>query len=199
MLEGRKPAYNRFLLPLARPLLTMGLHPNHVTLIGLCFFCVAGWLSYSGIWIAAAAALIIGSFCDGLDGLLARLGGRQTAFGALFDSTCDRLTEIVLLFGLLGFYHSHAATSLHAPGILLCYTAITLSLMVSYVKARCEGAGIACTGGLLQRPERLILLGLGLLAGPAAMVWILGLLSALAGFTMVQRLAAARKAAHNPS
>ena len=199
MLEGLKPAYTRFLLPLARPLLAMGLRPNHVTLIGLCFFCIAGWFSYSGIWIVAAVALIIGSACDGLDGLLARLGGKKTSFGALFDSTCDRLTEIALLFGLLGFYLSHTATPLHNPGILLCYAAITLSLMVSYVKARCEGAGIACTGGLLQRPERLILLGLGLIAGPVAMVWIIGLLSALAGFTVVQRLAAARKAARKPS
>jgi CDP-diacylglycerol--glycerol-3-phosphate 3-phosphatidyltransferase len=188
MLERLKPAYNCLLSPIAHICSKLGLRPNHLSLTGLVLFSLAGWFVYRGRWIPAAAAIVLGSACDGLDGLLARLDNKKTAFGAVLDSACDRLTEIVLLLGLLGFYLTRSPAPMLAPGIVLCYTAVTLSLMVSYVKARAEGMGIACTTGLLQRPERIILIGAGLLAGPAAMVWILGALSALAGITVVQRM-----------
>ena len=197
MLEGLKPAYNRLLSPTARLLIRLGLRPNHLTLTGLIMFCIAGWFASRGHWIFAVVSMVIGSGCDGLDGLLARLTNKRTAFGAVLDSVCDRLTEIVLFFGLLCFYLTRSPVPLHDKGILFCYTAITLSLMVSYVKARCEGMGVACSGGLLQRPERLIVLGLGLLCGPAVMVWLLAGLSALAGITMVQRCTIAGRNAKN--
>jgi CDP-diacylglycerol--glycerol-3-phosphate 3-phosphatidyltransferase len=187
MMEGLKPAYNRLLLPIARLFIRLRIRPNHLTMAGLLLFCAAGWFVFRGRWMGAAAFVVAGSACDGLDGLCARLANTKTAFGAILDSTFDRLTEIVLLLGLLGFYLVRSPIRLHGPGIVLCYTAVTLSLMVSYVRARCEGMGVACPGGVLQRPERLIALGLGLLAGPVVMVWILGGLSALAGFTVGQR------------
>ncbi len=195
MLERLKPAYNRLLSPIAHICIRLNLRPNHLTIIGLILFSLAGWFVYRGRWISAAAAVVLGSACDGLDGLLARLNNKKTEFGAMLDSACDRLTEIVLLLGLSCFYLTISPSPLHDLGIVFCYTAVTLSLMVSYVKARAEGMGIACTTGLLQRPERIILIGVGLLAGPRAMVWILGGLSALAGITVVQRITRAYRIA----
>jgi len=197
MIERLKPAYNRLLVPIALQFVKLVLRPNYLTLTGVMLFSISGWFVFRGHWAFAAGVVVIGSTADGLDGLLARLSNKKTLFGAILDSVCDRFTEIVLLFGLLGFYLARSPAPLHGKGILFCYTAITLSLMVSYVKARCEGMGITCSGGLLQRPERLILLGLGLLFGPTVMVWILGSLSALAGITVLQRVTLAYRNAGN--
>jgi len=185
MLEPLKPLYNTTLRPLARLFMAMGLHPNHITFAGLIFFIGAGAAAAFGRWSLSLVLAIVGSLMDGLDGLLAREGGKQSRFGAIFDSTCDRLTEMALICGLMLFFLGSDSAR---TGVPLCFLALCGSVMVSYVKARCEGADIPCKGGLMQRPERLILLCAGLLAGPVAMVWILGILAFLSLVTMIQRL-----------
>jgi CDP-diacylglycerol--glycerol-3-phosphate 3-phosphatidyltransferase len=148
------------------------------------------------MWATACIVTIAGSLFDGFDGVVARESNQKSTFGAILDSSCDRLTEILLLFGILGYFLTSLAASLdrvffslalRSWGILFCYSAITLSLMVSYIKARCEGAGVSCNRGLLQRPERIILLCAGLLLGPPSMVWILCTISILAAITIMQR------------
>lgn len=185
MLEPLKPLYNTTLRPLARLFMAMGLHPNHVTLAGLLLFIGAGAAVAFDRWTLSLILTVAGSLMDGLDGLLAREGGKQSRFGAIFDSTCDRLTEMALICGLMLFF---LGSNMARTGVPLCFAALCGSVMVSYVKARCEGADITCKGGLMQRPERLILLGVGLIAGPVAMVWILGTLAFFSLFTMIQRL-----------
>jgi CDP-diacylglycerol--glycerol-3-phosphate 3-phosphatidyltransferase len=123
---------------------------------------------------------------DGLDGVLARESGKKTVFGAVLDSSCDRLTEIALFLGILIFYLK--GNPADHTGVILCFAGISGSIMVSYIKARCEGAGLPCKGGILQRPERIVLLSIGLLTGPNVMLWILSGLNILAWFTVVQRL-----------
>ena len=186
MLEGLKPFYNGLLRPFARFLSRLGVYPNHLTLLGLCLFVTAGWMSGRGKWVWALFMVIAGSLMDGLDGVVARESGKKTVFGAILDSSCDRLTEIFLILGILVYYLK--TPQINIPGVVACFTGICGSVMVSYVKARCEGAGVACKRGLLQRPERLILLSIGLLAGPQTMIWILLGISALATFTVIQRL-----------
>jgi CDP-diacylglycerol--glycerol-3-phosphate 3-phosphatidyltransferase len=107
-------------------------------------------------------------------------------FGAIFDSTCDRITEIVWIGGICAFYGTH--TSYGPQGVYLCFAALSGSLMVSYVKARAEGAGIPCPGGILQRPERIIILAVAQLAGPVIMLWGLGLIAVVGYVTVFQRL-----------
>jgi CDP-diacylglycerol--glycerol-3-phosphate 3-phosphatidyltransferase len=196
VLENLKPLYNNILRPLVRPLVAAGVHPNHLTLAGLVLFAAAGWFVYSGQWMIALVLVIAGSLLDGLDGVVAREAGKKSVFGAILDSSCDRLTEIFLIGGVLGYLLSAPIISFHKPfltlslrawGIVFCYTSITMSLMVSYVKARCEGAGVSCHRGIMQRPERLILLGAGLLLGSRAMIFILGGLSILGAITVVER------------
>jgi CDP-diacylglycerol---glycerol-3-phosphate 3-phosphatidyltransferase len=186
MLENLKPFYNAALNPVARLFARINLHPNVITVLGVAVSSVAGYFCATGNWYAAALIVFAGSCLDGLDGLVARQTGKSTAFGAVLDSCCDRVTEASWFFGILYFY-------LHRPaygnaGIYLAFLAMAGSFMVSYVRARCEGANIACKKGLLQRPERIVVLVVCLLAGPVVMTWGLGLLSLVAYGTMVQRL-----------
>jgi CDP-diacylglycerol---glycerol-3-phosphate 3-phosphatidyltransferase len=196
MIEGFKPRFNDFLRPMAAPLARVGIHPNHLTIAGVLFFIGGAVLAQKGAWKLSLLLVLIGGLLDGLDGVLARETNRKSAFGAILDSSCDRLTEIFLLFGVLGFFLStpiisFSKTSLslreRAWGIIFCYAAVTMSLMVSYVKARCEGEDIICKRGILQRPERIILLCIGLFLGPRTMLWILGAVSILGTITVVQR------------
>jgi CDP-diacylglycerol--glycerol-3-phosphate 3-phosphatidyltransferase len=167
-------------------MMRFGVHPNHLTIFGLILFIAAGYLSGVGRWYSALLFVICGAIMDGLDGVLARESGKKSVFGAILDSSCDRLTEIFLLLGILAFYIKGGLTN--TWGIYLCFTGISSSVMVSYIKARCEGAGISCSRGVAQRPERIILLSIGLLAGPVVMLWFLFALTILATVTIVQRL-----------
>lgn len=186
MIEGLKPFYNNILRPIARFLQKTGIQPNHITLTGLAFFAIAGWFSSNGKWITALILVIIGALMDGLDGVLARESGKKSIFGAILDSSCDRLTEIFLLLGILVFFLKE--TAVNQLGVILCFTGICGSVMVSYIKARCEGVGLPCKGGILQRPERIIILSIGLLCGPAGMIWVLSALTFLSWVTVIQRI-----------
>lgn len=186
MIESLKPFYNKVLRPFALMLGKLGIHPNHITIAGLLLFAIAAWLCSTGSWKTALILVICGSLFDGLDGVLARETGKKSIFGGILDSSCDRLTEIALFSGLLLYYLKNP--SANYMEIILCFTGISGSVMVSYVKARCEGDEIQCSRGILQRPERLILLSIGLLAGPSSMFWILLIISVLAAVTTVQRL-----------
>jgi CDP-diacylglycerol--glycerol-3-phosphate 3-phosphatidyltransferase len=186
MIENLKPFYNSVLTPVAKLLAWIHLHPHAITVLGVVLSLAAGYFCVTGKWYVAALLVFAGSCMDGLDGLVARQAGKTTAFGAVLDSCCDRITETAWFFGIFYFY-------LHRPmycgaGIYLAFLAMTGSLMVSYVRARCEGADITCKQGILQRPERIVVLIACLLAGPVIMIWGLGLLSLLAYGTVIQRL-----------
>jgi CDP-diacylglycerol--glycerol-3-phosphate 3-phosphatidyltransferase len=185
MLESLKPLYNATLRPAARFCDRIGLHPNHITIFGLLCFIEAGVLTCLNSWHYALLLVIAGSLMDGLDGVLARESGKKSRFGAILDSSFDRLTEMALLGGLLVFYQEFE--KYREAGPILCFCVLSSSVMVSYVKARCEGAGIACSRGLMQRPERLILLSFGLLLGPYVMFWILIAMLTLGAVTVFQR------------
>ena len=185
MLEPLRPLYNATLRPAARFCEKIGIHPNHVTIVGLLFFIGSGILSASNSWHYALTCGVIGSLMDGLDGVLARESGKKSRFGAILDSSCDRLTEMAVLGGLLYFFQQSIEFKQFGP--ILCYGVVCTSVMVSYVKARCEGVGIACSRGLLQRPERLLLLGFGLFFGPRVMVWMLTVMLIFGAITVFQR------------
>lgn len=156
--------------PLVKGLIKTGLTPNAVTIIGLILnmgvtviFIIGaergnrGDLSYVG-W-AGFLVLFAGMF-DMLDGQVARLGNMSSTFGALFDSVLDRYSELIMFFGIC-FYlvsHHYFISSIFAFGALIG------SMMVSYTRARSEGLGIENKGGLMQRPERVILIGISAIA-----------------------------------
>ncbi|WKD57551.1 CDP-diacylglycerol--inositol 3-phosphatidyltransferase [Corynebacterium capitovis DSM 44611] len=188
--HGRRPAAV-VVEPLARALLKVGLTPNAITVMGtLATIAVAVVLIPMGHLVAAAFLSAFFAAFDMVDGTMARLRGGGTAFGATLDASCDRLTDGAL-FGAIVFwlvYVDGAPRATVAAGLVV----LVLSQVISYVKARGEAGGLKIVGGLIERPERLILalLGLGLegFGVPRAIevaLWVLALGSAV---TVVQRL-----------
>lgn len=188
--HGRKPA-RRFVEPVASSFLRMGLSPNTVTLIGTaCTIAIAVILIPTGH--LAAAAILSGVFAafDMIDGTMARLSGGGTRFGATLDASCDRVTDGALFAAIVWYlvYRVDAHPSTVAAALIVLVT----SQVISYVKARGEASGFTMVGGLIERPERLIigLVGVGLegFGVPnilAVSLWILAVGSI---FTVGQRL-----------
>ncbi|MBN1923009.1 MAG: CDP-alcohol phosphatidyltransferase family protein [Anaerolineae bacterium] len=179
--------------PIARVLHRWGVHPNTITLAGLGLAIGVSVLMAFGYTRLGGALLLLTSSVDALDGALARVGGQRSRFGAFLDSTLDRISEGVLMFGLLvALYPRDSALEVY-----LIFATLLGALMVSYTRARAEGLGYACKTGLLTRIERIILLGVCLLFD-----WIrpaLILLAALSWFTALQRiLYVYREARRNP-
>lgn len=156
--------------PFVKGLIKIGLTPNMVTMIGFVLnIGVAvifiqggergnrGDLSYVG-W-AGALVLFAGLF-DMLDGQVARLGKMSSSFGALFDSVLDRYSELVMFLGICYYLIAHH----YFFSSLFAFIAMIGSMMVSYTRARAEGLGIECKDGLMQRPERVITIGISAIA-----------------------------------
>jgi CDP-diacylglycerol--glycerol-3-phosphate 3-phosphatidyltransferase len=172
--------------PLARLLARTRVTPNALTWMGFIITAGAAALIVTGHMLAAGIVALVAGFFDTLDGALARLTGRVTRFGAVLDSTLDRLSEAVLLLALLAVF----AREQQADWSLLTGIALLGSLMVSYIRARIEGLGVACKAGLFTRPERVIILALGLLLNrfSYALVAAVGLLALLSFITVIERL-----------
>ena len=168
--------------PVARVLVRLHVHPNAVTLAGLAVAVVAAYFLSEGRLVLGGAVFLGGAATDMLDGAVARLGGRASAFGALLDSVADRLGEAAVLFGLLVFY----VRAGHELGAYLAFGAMVTSVLVSYLRARTEGLGLTGDVGLMGRPERVVVLGAGLLVGYP--LYAMGVVAALASVTIAQRM-----------
>ena len=142
---------------------------------------------FGEFWIAGVVVLIASSL-DFLDGALARATDTATAFGSVLDSVMDRVSEAAVLFGLL-VYFSERGDQMET---LLIFVAAVASIMVSYVRARAEIIGQQMREGIFTRLERVVLLGVGLIAASFwndALTVILWILAVLASATAFQRLA----------
>jgi CDP-diacylglycerol--glycerol-3-phosphate 3-phosphatidyltransferase len=166
----------------------LGLTPNALTILGSLLQASVGLLIAQGWFLAAGVCLWLFSVSDTLDGALARATGRVTIFGAYLDSVCDRYAEAAVFFGLAWWYQAAHDTA----GVALAYVAMIGSLMVSYTRARAEGIGLqAADVGWFQRPERIILLGLGLFVAnflPGVLIAVLAALAVLTTLTAIQRV-----------
>ncbi|MCL0079812.1 CDP-alcohol phosphatidyltransferase family protein [Dehalococcoidia bacterium] len=188
MISKLRPGLGRLLTePIVRLIARTGISPNALTITGfLLNALVAGVLAGGYLFLGGFLVLFAGWF-DMLDGALARISGKSTRFGTLLDSTVDRFSEAVVFLGLLVFYLAQGATL----EILLIYFTIVGSIMVSYVKARAEGLGLRSEVGLFARPERVILLALGLLLSrisPVALLVVLWILAVGTMLTVLHRL-----------
>src|ERR1041384_1344665 len=156
--------------PVVKGLIKIGLTPNAVTTIGLILnigvaiiFIIGaeegnrGDLTYVG-W--AGALILFAGLFDMLDGQVARLGNMGSKFGALYDSVLDRYSELVMFLGICYYLIGHH----YFLSSLFAFIALIGSMMVSYVRARAEGLGIDCKGGLMQRPERVVTVGVTAIA-----------------------------------
>jgi CDP-diacylglycerol--glycerol-3-phosphate 3-phosphatidyltransferase len=182
----RRLISGRIAPPLAGLLAKTHVTPNALTWIGFFITAGAAALIITGHMLAAGIVVLIAALFDMLDGALARATGRVTRFGGVLDSTLDRLCEAMLLLALLFVF----AREQHVIWSVISGIAMLGSLMVSYIRARVEGLGVECKAGFFTRPERVIIMALGLLlSGINYILFIaVGLLALFSFFTVVERL-----------
>ncbi|MCP1387193.1 CDP-alcohol phosphatidyltransferase family protein [Corynebacterium sp. TA-R-1] len=188
--HGRKPV-KKFVEPVAGAMLRLGLTPNVVTLAGTAIAVLLTVVLIPTNHLVSAAILIaLFSAFDMVDGTMARLRGGGTAYGATLDASCDRITDGAL-FAAIAMWMVYVDGA-HPAHVAACLTVLVLSQVISYIKARGEAGGLKIVGGLVERPERLIvaLLGLGLegFGVPHAVEVSIWLLVVGSAFTVVQRL-----------
>ncbi|MHB8105614.1 MAG: CDP-alcohol phosphatidyltransferase family protein, partial [Dehalococcoidales bacterium] len=137
-------------------------------------------------FIAGGIVVLVAGLFDMLDGALARAKGQTTRFGAILDSTLDRVSEAILLIALLAVF---ARGGLVTESIL-AGAALVGSLLVSYIRARMEGLGVECKAGFFTRPERVIILALGLLLSQFAnaLLITLSIITFFSWFTVIERM-----------
>ena len=179
-------------------MIKMGVTPNIVTAIGFLGNCIAtGFFLYAALHVEETSyvgwggvIILAAGLFDMMDGRLARLGNMSSTFGALWDSTLDRYSELVTLFGI-AIYFSQAGWFWMG---VITFAAMVGSVMVSYVRARAEGLDIECKVGVMQRPERVVVTALGtIIAGFGGNLWWLAgamiLIAILANLTAFWRIA----------
>jgi CDP-diacylglycerol--glycerol-3-phosphate 3-phosphatidyltransferase len=159
-----------------------GINPNVLTLFGLIVNFWAAALFAIGKFRSAALVIFFAGFLDMLDGQVARRAKRVTAFGAFFDSTLDRYSDMALYMGLLVYY----AVNGRSAYVILAAVATAGSVMVSYSRARAESLIPTCKVGFMERPERVVLLILGgLFDRMAPALWVISVVSTI---TVIHRI-----------
>ena len=153
-----------------------GINPNVLTFLGLVVNFWAAALFATGRFRTAAAVIFFAGFLDMLDGQVARRQNRVTAFGAFYDSTLDRYSDMALYMGLLVYYAVIGRTAY----VVLAAVATAGSVMVSYARARAESLIPSCKVGFMERPERLVLLILGgAFNRMAPALWVIAVVSTI--------------------
>jgi CDP-diacylglycerol---glycerol-3-phosphate 3-phosphatidyltransferase len=187
--------------PIGRWLVDRGVTPDTVTVLGTVGTVAAAvWFIPRGELVVAAFVITAFVLFDLVDGAMARARGRGTPFGAVLDSTCDRVADGALFAALAWWCLGVGGQRALGIAALLCLVA---GQLVSYIKARAEGAGLTADGGLVERAERLIITLLGIfLEGvgvPYALAVALSVLAAASVWTVGQRLVAVYRSAHATS
>lgn len=152
--------------PLVHLIKTLGIKPNHITIIGLLLnlLAVAHLMNYfdqSDFYFGdnlLGFGLILGfaGLMDTMDGRLARLYDLKSTFGAFFDSVIDRYSEFIMFLGIVMYFQYFD----NVTGLILSFIALIGSIMVSYARSRAEALGVDCSVGFMQRPERIVFIGL---------------------------------------
>ena len=179
-------------IPIAK---AVPLSPNALTLIGLAISIISAAAFSRGELIAGGALILVSGVFDTLDGAVARANGRMTSFGGFLDSVCDRYADAIVFIGIMyGALDGNIPTPA-LPGIplwLWCVMALIGSLLVSYTRARAEGAGVEKMNvGIAERPERMLLLAVGAFSG--LIVWAIAAIVILTHITIIQRILYAKK------
>jgi CDP-diacylglycerol--glycerol-3-phosphate 3-phosphatidyltransferase len=151
-----------------------------LTTSGLVFAGATAWAIAIGLHLWAIVLLTLTGFHDMLDGAVAKASHRASQRGSFFDSVTDRVADALLMGGVAYYLTSHH----HGQLVLLPFGILTTTFLISYQRSKAESLGLAAKGGLMERAERMILLGVGLIATPVLIpvLWImLGLTAMTAG------------------
>jgi CDP-diacylglycerol--glycerol-3-phosphate 3-phosphatidyltransferase len=187
--QNLQDSFIKLLSPLVTLFSKWELSPNSFTVAGVIITSIGAAAFLMGFIRLAGILILLGGLCDTIDGLLARTTGKASRFGALLDSTVDRYAEFIMFFGIAAyfFYVDDYGT---AAGTFL---ALCGSFMVSYSRARAESLGFEAKAGLMQRPERIVLIGLGAIIHINAFKFAIWLVAFFANFTALQRIRFAYK------
>ncbi|MDB4908257.1 MAG: CDP-alcohol phosphatidyltransferase [Gemmatimonadetes bacterium] len=191
--DSIKNGYLRVVDPVANWFVRNGVHPNTITAIGTACSMIGGGIYAAGHISIAGWFLGLTALFDVLDGTVARRSNKSSTFGAFLDSTLDRVADGAVLGGLAIFY---AWDPVHhsLPMLVTCILGIMGAYLTSYTRARAEALGIDAKVGMLQRPERVVLLSapqalFGLALGGLVLAAIIILLTVTAWITVIQRVA----------
>jgi CDP-diacylglycerol--glycerol-3-phosphate 3-phosphatidyltransferase len=193
VLDGRfRPDFERRLRPVGANLGKTGLTADHLTALGLVMSLAAAVAIGNGALRAGVLLLALTAIPDVLDGAVAKASGTASSRGAFFDSVADRVTDAVLLGGVAWYLASTEGG--HLP--LLPMAVLGASMLISYERAKAESLGFSARGGLMERAERIVALGLGLLFD-SLLVPVLWVMLALTMLTAVQRFVTVWRQANN--
>jgi CDP-diacylglycerol--glycerol-3-phosphate 3-phosphatidyltransferase len=198
-LSELRSVFQRGMSPLVEFLVRNGVSPNAITTFGTFATVVGGGFYARGHILLAGWIVGLSALCDVLDGQVARRSGRSSVFGAFYDSTLDRVADGAVLGGLAIFFarngvHHEIPNYMSTPMVSVILLGMIGSFLTSYTRARAEGLGIDAQVGILQRPERIVLLSapqafFGLAFGGWVLMAICALLTVTAWITVVQRVA----------
>ena len=165
-----------------RASVVLGIHPNTLTLIGVLINVGAAWALGKEQFMLAFGIMIVANIFDFIDGKVAQLTGKVSEFGAFWDSTLDRFSDIALFLGLTYLY----ATLRRTDYVMIASLAMMFSIMTSYARARAESLIEKCKVGFMERPERIVLLMIGAATDRmGAVMWVILVLSIV---TVVNRI-----------
>ena len=167
--------------PLERIARKIPLNPNTLSIIGFIITIFACYILSFNL-LTGGVLILFGGVFDVLDGVVARINNKTTRFGAFLDSVLDRYSDAFILLAIA--YNLEKASD--RTGVVLCLGTLLGSFLISYSRARAEGIGEECKHGLMERPERIILISIGAISGfiiPA--LWVLVMLT---NFTVMQRI-----------
>lgn len=176
------------------PLIRRRVDPNYVTTVGFLVTISAGAAFFMGHTRIGGLLVLLGGFLDIVDGQVARGTGMASVFGSFYDSTLDRVSEIVVFLGIFSLYGGGHPDFDYPWMVYTVALAMAGSLMVSYTRARAEALGLDCKVGVMQRLERVVLIGgaaliFGGAFNGAVLTWVLILMAVLTNFTAFQRIA----------
>lgn len=168
--------------PLTRTFQRLRVTPNQLTAAGALLNLAAAVLIVRGALVVAGVVFVVAGLFDMLDGALARLSKLVTPFGAFLDSTLDRASEGIILVAVAYRFADQGRPFDTA----LVVVALLGSFLVSYTRARAEALGLECKVGLMSRPERVVLVAIGLFLD--VLPYVVYILAALTTFTVAQRV-----------
>ena len=198
-----KNGFVRLLNPVVALLVRRRVHPNLISSFGFLVTLAGAILIFQRSILAGVVVFLLGGMMDILDGRVARETGLASKFGSFYDSTLDRVSEIVVYFSLYAYFRPLPSFWWVGYVVIL---AMVGSLMVSYTRAKAEALGVECKVGTMQRPERIVLLGVGGLLIPVfdviAPEWryvplllALAVIAVLANITALERIYSVYKVA----
>jgi len=165
----------------------LNVNPNFFTILGLILSGIGAFFYGFGMLRLGGVAILLGGISDTFDGKIARSRGIASKFGAVLDSSLDRYAEFFMFFGIMA-YLIKFQSSLYQLTVIVAFLALMGSILVSYVRARAEGLGLTGNVGMMQRAERIVLIGLASLIHEYALIAVVWIVAFFANVTAIQRI-----------